>query len=200
MNRLYDRLIEGYCVDDLSLSKGDTVIDIGANIGEFSLALLERYNDLNLICIEPSPLEFEVLTINMKTVNNCRLHNIGLWNEFGSLPFYIKSETADNSFFEPEGYTNKVLVGLVTLDSLTAELSRIKLIKLEAEGAEPEILRGALSTIQRTEYISVDGGPERGLDKSLTLPIVCNMLIENGFDMVRLNLKRGTGLFKNKRL
>ena len=45
----------------------------------------------------------------------------------------------------------------------------IKLLKLEAEGAEPEILLGGLDKIHLIDYICADVGPERGLSYETTL-------------------------------
>ena len=41
---------------------------------------------------------------------------------------------------------------------------KIKLLKVEAEGAEPEVLLGTAKILKRIEFISVDCGPERGLE------------------------------------
>ena len=46
---------------------------------------------------------------------------------------------------------------------------KIKLLKIDAEGSEPEVLNGTLGIIKNIEYISVDCGAERGFHKKLHL-------------------------------
>ena len=57
----------------------------------------------------------------------------------------------------------------------------IKLMKLEAEGFEPEILQGGLSILDHVEYIAADLGWERGQDQECTIPQVVNLLLAHQF-------------------
>ena len=72
-------------------------------------------------------------------------------------------------------------------------------MKLEAEGAEPEIIMGAKQVLLRTKYITVDVGEERGVNEESTLPEVVNSLIPLGFKVIDVNLRRGVLLFKSTR-
>ena len=76
----------------------------------------------------------------------------------------------------------------------------IKLIKLEAEGAEPEVLKGASKTLRRTHYISIDCGPERGLEQEAVLMPVLENLKQFGFEIIGYYHKRGIFLFRNDQL
>ena len=79
-------------------------------------------------------------------------------------------------------------------------LDQIKLFKLEAEGAEPEILLGATRALPNIEFISADLGPERGLTQESTVIPVCNHLFKLGFELVSLYQKRQVFLFRNTRV
>lgn len=78
---------------------------------------------------------------------------------------------------------------------ITNAIERVKLFKLEAEGFEPEILRGALAVLDRIEYVAIDGGYERGVDCEQTFSHQTNLLTEHGFKMLDVNLKWGRALF-----
>jgi hypothetical protein len=134
-----------------------------------------------------------VLTKNLSSDTNL---NLGLFDVSGSLDFFSNNDTADSSFFKQE---NKVEV--VTLDSLFVlySIQNCKLLKLEAEGAEPEILLGALKSLPFIEYISVDCGPERGQDSQKTISEVTEILVMNGFILKEINSIRTILLFRNKR-
>ena len=90
----------------------------------------------------------------------------------------------------------------ITLDSFSeiAKLSNknVKLLKLEAEGLEPEILKGSKNFLKNIEYIAADLGPERGINKECTLAEVTAILTKNNFEMLDFNYPRITALFHNK--
>ena len=75
--------------------------------------------------------------------------------------------------------------------------SNVKCLKLEAEGAEPEILQGLGEKLKFIEYITADVGFERGETEESTLAEVSNFLIKNNFKMVAIGKRRFCVLFKN---
>ena len=74
----------------------------------------------------------------------------------------------------------------------------IKCLKLEAEGAEPEILEGLAEKINMIQFISADLGFERGVKCESTLLPVTNYLLSRNFEIVSLNYDRVSVLFRNK--
>ena len=91
-------------------------------------------------------------------------------------------------------------VKTILLDDFVSQnhIASIKLLKLEAEGAEPEILMGAKQSLSRIQYIAADLGFERGVRQTSTLPEVANFLISNNFEIVDIAQGRIACLFKNK--
>lgn len=75
----------------------------------------------------------------------------------------------------------------------------IKLLKIDEEGCELEILQGCLGILPKIQYISVDAGYERGTLELCTFAEVSNYLYENGFYLegFRSESQRVLGLFKN---
>lgn len=72
------------------------------------------------------------------------------------------------------------------------------MLKVEGEGAEPEILKGCFSILDRIKYISVDAGPERGVAESETFEEVSNYLLSNNFKILKVNSgTRKTVIFQN---
>lgn len=194
-------LANQYLIGDIIFNENDIIVDVGANIGEFSLHLCRKYN-LTSICIEPEKNEFNCLLENLSNYK-FKAFNLALWHEKTTMTLYQKNKTSDSSLLEIDNYTNKITVQTTTLDFLIEDIgdqSNIKLIKLEAEGVEPEILMGSEKTLTRTEYITVDIGPERGLKKDTTLIPVNNILIKNNFELIGYFHKRGIVLYKNSAL
>ncbi|MCC5987299.1 MAG: FkbM family methyltransferase [Pararhodobacter sp.] len=180
----------------VSISEGDLVIDCGANIGEFSLRC--NTEGAEVVAFEPDPREFRALSENAK--DRFHVHNLALWHEDGELTFFEKNDTADSSLIDPGDYTQKTTVKVARLDSVRGVLDgsrRIKLMKLEAEGAEPEILEGAGALLHRIDFIAVDMGPERGVAADTTVVPVVRHLAQAGFELVYFNHIRCIGLFRN---
>ena len=97
--------------------------------------------------------------------------------------------------------TTAVIVKVQTrrLDALLPD-TRIKLLKLEAEGAEPEAIEGCRGILPRIEYISADVGFERGVEQTNTMAPVTNYLLANGFELVDVGQKRLVALYRNAAL
>ena len=172
-------LFDAYLLKHIIFKKNDFVIDCGANTGDFRLALP---NFINYLGIEPSPLEFECLTKNIAGSLNEAI-NCGLWDENGSMNFFISSQNADSSFIKPKSYTSIQKIPIIRLDK-TIKDKKIKLLKIEGEGAEPEIIRGTKNILSNIEFISADLGFERGVREESTIVPVVNFLLANNFELI----------------
>ena len=123
---------------------------------------------------------------------------MALWYETKSIEFFVSSDGADSSIIEPYLFDERVKVSAFRLDELLHKRKKIKLFKLEAEGAEIEVLQGSLSILKNIEFISADLGFERGVQQDSTLVPVTSFLYENGFEMITMSHDRIVALFKNK--
>ena len=148
--------------------------------------------DINYIGFEPSPNEYKCLQKNAKGMTT---HNLGLWKEEGEIDFFVSSQGADSSLIRPRIFDSKITVKTACLESFIS--SNVKCLKLEAEGAEPEILQGLGEKLKFIEYINADVGFERGENEESTLAEVSNFLIKNNFKMVAIGKRRFCVLFKN---
>jgi FkbM family methyltransferase len=195
-----EKLAHIYMLDKIEFLDGDCVIDCGANVGEIGFWLKAQGKNIDIISIEPEPEEADCCDLNLysgepKTVRKA------LWRNEGTMTLYSKNASADSSLFEIARYESTRMVEVTTISSLLNErkIAAVKLLKLEAEGAEPEILAGAEDCLERVEYISADLGPERGLALESTAAAVTNFLISRGFMLIDVVPGRWTFLFKNDR-
>ena len=198
-----ERLATAYFLPHIDFCKGDIVVDCGANIGELSVYFKSKKIPIDYIGIEPAPQEYKCLEENAE---NYTTYNVGLWKEDGQqLEFFVSSEGADSSFITPSSPIDRIVkIPARRLDGLLPN-KQIKLLELEAEGAEPEVLMGCEKILDNIEYISADLSPERGLKEEMTMIPVANYLICRGFEwsQVKFNqAKRGriTCLFKNRKI
>ena len=187
---------KSYLLGNVDFKNRDVVIDCGANMGDLQLFFWDLAVDITYIGIEPNPIDFDCLSKNK--LGSATVLNLALWNERGNLKFWVDSESASSSLIEPPSFTEITTIDTVRLDQLALP-SRIKLLKIEGEGAEPEILLGCSGILQKVEFISADVGPERGVNQTSTRNDVVDFLLKNNFEIVQENpYHRKTILFKNK--
>ncbi len=182
-----------YFLPEISFKAGDLVVDCGANMGDLKLYFSENAIPVEYLGFEPSPLEFECLKQN---VSPSVVLNKGLWNADSFLTFYVSSQGADSSFIKPPSFDEECKIPTTRLDSIVQK--KIKLLKLEAEGAEPEVLVGCENIFKNIEYISADLGFERGVEQKSTLAPVVNYLLAKNFELLGVRHDRIAALFRNK--
>ena len=187
-------LADCYFLNQIEFNDGDVLLDCGANVGDLKIWFNLQNINISYIGFEPSPAEFHCLKEN---VQPSTVHNIGLWNTAGELEFFVSSQGADSSLIEPLSFDDKIKVPVDRLESYVG--SKIKLLKLEAEGAEPEILEGLGDKLNLVEYVSADLGYERGVQCESTLVPVTNYLLERDFELLNVSHGRICALYKNKR-
>ena len=191
--RHFFNLLDQYSINQLEIKDNDLVIDCGANVGELYFSFLLNTQNIEYIAFEPDPAAFECLSLNINNKSD-NLYNFALSSNEGSMKFYLDTFGA-NSSIEHFGSEEFITVETKTLDSFNFE--NIKLIKLEAEGHEIEVLKGSVNTLKNTEYITVDYGPEKGKEGNMTLPEVTNFLFKENFIIENASSNRYTCLFKN---
>ena len=199
-SRRANSLFKTYLLDQLEFPYNALIVDCGANIGDFCLALETNISQsFEYIGYEPSPLDFYCLADNVKTIKgDVQLRQHALWNESKKLVFFLDVESASSSIIEPKTFNSRTIISAVRLDE---ELfSTVFLIKVEAEGAEPEVLQGAIKLLPKTHYVVVDVGPERGKFEEVTRDAVVQFMNDQGFEIMReSDGHRKVVLFKNKR-
>lgn len=194
-----------YLLDQIDFTDGDRIIDVGANSGDLALSFRAMQRKVHIEAFEPSPGDFTALQQNLancSAVIGYNAHQVALWSENSDgLTFYLKPRKADSSILPIEGATGQIKVPGRRLDDiLTSTSVHYRLLKLEAEGAEPEILQGAENILPFVDYISVDVGFERGKAALSTLPEVTNFLSARGFKIVGFEAGRYVLLFANESL
>ena len=135
--------------------KGDTVIDVGANIGVLTCeAALAAGHDGLIYSFEPHPRVYSYLTRNISRNGFPQVIpvNMGLAAEEGVLHF--TDVRGDDCNHVSENGTG-IAVPVTRLDDYLANLDmpRVHLIKIDVEGFELNVLKGALGTLARTDYV-----------------------------------------------
>ena len=131
------------------LSEGSVVIDVGANIGYYTRIASNLVGAKGQVfAFEPSPNALSVLRQNTNDLSNVRIFPVALSDSEGEARFFVRKNGGTSSL-EADSSSQEVIVKITTLDSLLIDVQEVEFIKIDVEGFEPEVLRGAESLIKR---------------------------------------------------
>jgi FkbM family methyltransferase len=145
-----------------TLKKGDNVLDIGANIGYFSLIASRIVGEKGRVyAFEPTPATIQKLqkNIQLNKLSNIRVYQKAVSETNSTAVFKIPSDVVKNSgrasFRDIEENYTMAEVETIQLDSILNELQPIQLIKMDIEGAEAMALNGMAQLIERDQPLFI---------------------------------------------
>lgn len=145
-----------------------TVIDVGANIGQFASAIKCEYPNAKVHCFEPVPETFSKLSQNKSNASTVKLYPIALGNTKGKISFFQNEHSHASSILEvsdeqkaalPETSAyKKIEVDIETLDEVSAgfEIEHPLLLKLDVQGFEKDVLLGATEFLKQVDYLLLE--------------------------------------------
>ncbi len=130
-------------------------VDVGANVGKYTVKLGNQLkNKGTVIAVEPEPVNFKALQKNVKLNNleNVFLENVACSDSNGFAEFYIDvmgNYGGAHSLIKKT--KNKIKVKTRRLDHIIDKLKmeNIDLIKIDVEGAEANVLKGASNVLKK---------------------------------------------------
>jgi FkbM family methyltransferase len=136
------------------LKRGDVFVDIGANVGVFTVKAAKEVGDSGVvIAIEPFIESARQLSrnISLNRFRNCRVRNFCVAQTTGETKFFLNRDKPNDCSLVRDSGTDPISVFCVSLDDLCAweRIARLDYLKIDAEGAEDMILRGGTASIQR---------------------------------------------------
>jgi FkbM family methyltransferase len=149
---------------------GESVIDVGASVGVYSFRCSTAVGPTGrVIAVEPHPGAYRLLERNMLNTgaSNIYLERVALSSEEGSALLYFASDSNVGTLQPQAGPFAEV--GVMTLDGLIERfhLSSVALVKIDVEGAEVMVLRGATKSLRegRIARLAIEMHEDRAIDE-----------------------------------
>ena len=141
------------------VKNGDVVIDVGANIGYYTVILAQKAK--KVYAFEPDKINFEILKKNIEAnkLTNVVAINAAVGSKKGFLELYKSEENfGDHKLYETHpsyGHPPLKKGGLVNIVILDEFLNnqKVDLIKIDTQGWEPEVIEGARKIIEKDRPI-----------------------------------------------
>jgi len=139
-----------------------TFIDVGANIGTFSLRIAKKFCGISVIAIEPEPTNAYLLRIATKInrLNNLLVIEGAAWHEEVELILRVSEDPATHTVLSTHPLKERRIIGAlkvkgVTIDSIVRSYSLKEpiLLKVDVEGAEISVIRGARELLRDYEAV-----------------------------------------------
>jgi FkbM family methyltransferase len=167
--------------------EGNVGMDLGSNIGYFSLFLCDRMNEV--ICIEPDQRSRKLLKKNIDLNNfshKTKIYDFAISDESGYKKIYFAKTNSNLSTMCKKGFSKKdkyksFKVKTKTIDSL--DLEELNFVKMDIEGYEVEVLSGGMETFKRSSNckILLEVHPQfYSEDKDFS--VVLKRLVEMGYN------------------
>lgn len=155
------------------IKPGMVVVDVGANIGVYTRFFSRLVGPSGkVISFEPSPENFRRLSENVSGLRNVEMHEAAVGDTSGSISlFYCDELNVDHTTYDTGENRLRADVPSVTLDDLFPSGSRVDVLKIDVQGFEPAVIRGAQRLISENPQLKaiVEFWPY-GLSRSKVAP------------------------------
>ena len=181
------------------LDKEDVVIDVGAHFGYFTQLMSQMVGSTGkVLSIEASPRNFELLSLNTQDYTNVQTMNIALSDKNEEMTFYefptlyseynslLKSQYANEDWMK-DAKVNECLITAKTFDSLVTSLPKIKLVKIDVEGAELSVINGMATFLASGEPLQIVMEYLYGKSNTQNYLEAVALLIKAKFKLFKLN-------------
>lgn len=147
----------------------DTLLDIGANAGQYAELIRELGYKGDIHSFEPTSKAFNLLSKKAKRDKGWHVHKLAIGAYKGVIEINISENSFSSSILEIEKlhitsapqsrYINKETVSIETIDNLFPKITREKrsvFMKIDTQGYESEVLKGAENSLQKIKCIQLE--------------------------------------------
>lgn len=174
-----------------------TVVDVGANQGQFANAVTRFFPKAVIHSFEPVPETYERLVVNTKPFSQIKTYNFGLGSDSGKIDFYQNEHSHASSALPISDFqkselpetskTRLITVPVEKLESVAAgfePVARPLLLKLDVQGYEKQVLLGAGSFLDKVDYLLFEASFVSMYDGEPLFEEMHEMVRQRGFKLI----------------
>lgn len=194
----------------------DTIIDIGAHIGTFTIFASKLAKHGRVYAFEPAKNNFQILSQNIKLnkIRNAFPYELGVSSKSGKKILYFPDGklTDAPSFYKMHVKMKKVAIPVISLKDLVKQngIKKVDFLKIDCEGGEYEILYGCpKEVLNKVEKISMEyhninaararKGMSQTVNQEYNSESLIRFLKKNGFKVTAEPIDERRGLIYAKR-
>ena len=174
-----------------------TIIDVGANVGQFAVASAKLFPEVRVHSFEPQPECVTKLREHIAKLNNIIIYPFALGEREDEVTFHINSHNHSSSIlplaaahrvsFPDAREVSEISVKVTTLDKVfdQVELESPVLLKLDIQGYEAMALRGASQTLRRVDYVVLEASFKPMYEGEPTFVEMIKLMEQFGFSLLR---------------
>lgn len=200
----YEPDVTKFILQKIKIDEGDIILDVGANLGWYSINISNYNQDKNIqiFSFEPDDINFALLNDNIKLNNSTNIVTIkkaiAEKNTKKVLYKYSDKNLGRHSLFKNLKLNQEqVLVDSISLDEFVytkhLNTNKIKLLKVDVEGYEYQVLLGCIKTLPNIKYIIHEFSPIIMKENNIHPENLLNLLLNNNFEAF-LIVKEGKGI------
>lgn len=172
------------------------VIDVGANVGQFSVAASKLFELDNIFPIEPDPRVAKKLSKNVGPKITRNVHICAIGAAVGEVDFHVNADSQVSSMLplgvdRIKGYPasriiEKITVPLTTLDALFANeaLPKPILLKIDVQGFEDQVILGAKGLLTKVKWVLIEVSFARLYEGEFGFNEINELMGLNGFRFI----------------
>jgi FkbM family methyltransferase len=174
----------------------DSIIDGGANIGQFARACATVFPKARIYSFEPQPDVATEFERNLADRPNVSLHRLAIGAQAGTATFLQRAASQESSFLKgiqgtgfqsDSSQERQISVTVTTLDDFFSQqsLGDSCLLKLDLQGFELEALKGATQTLERCKFVLLEAMFEPMYEGEPLFDSLWQVLQSRGFRFAR---------------
>jgi FkbM family methyltransferase len=173
-----------------------TIIDAGANQGQFALAASHFYPGAHIHSFEPLPEVFPILQRNTRRLSSISTYNVALGSSTGTLGFYSNAYSHASSALHVSALQKNMLPKTAISQRIEIPVQRLDdllhkehfippvLLKMDVQGFEKEVLKGALNSLQQIDYLLFETSFVQMYDGEPLFDEMHHFVKELGFELI----------------
>jgi FkbM family methyltransferase len=175
---------------------GRLIVDIGAAEGDTSVYFSQLYPEHTVHGFEPAKKHFEIAEKKTSAMENIVMHKLALSDREGKTKLHVTESSLSSSTLKPDEkelssadprhaaklqIAHEEEVQMQTLDAALDDPQPILLMKIDTQGTELNVLKGATQTLRRTKLVLVEMNNHRQYEGNCQYYEVDELLRKEGF-------------------